>query len=421
MLVVGGGFAGVACAKNLSKYGVEVHLVDRNNYHQFQPLLYQVATAQLGVPDIARPLRDMFTKHTQVRITTADVASVDIDARTITTADGVTLGGDILVLAAGARANFFDTPGAEEHAYPLYCLDDAERLRSRLLGIIDSVDRDAKYLDQGALNFVIVGAGATGVETAGALSELIHDVLPHFYPDLPVHLANVIVVDHGPHVLNGFSDKSQAFTRKELEKVGVEFRFGTGVKEIHPDKVALSDGSEIITRTVVWAGGLQAAGVIGAAGLPQGRGGRIDVEPDLSVTGYPDVYVLGDAANIIDQHGNPLPQLGSVAQQAGTWAAQNIRANIAGHPTTPFTYHDKGIMAMVGRNAAVAELGPDRHELTGPLAFAAWLGVHASLLSGTRQKLGALLTWSTDYVSKKRPTALVDHPDDYRIDWDAED
>ena len=421
VVVVGGGFAGVACAKNLAKHGVEVQLVDRNNYHQFQPLLYQVATAQLGVPDIARPLRDIFGKHGQVHVTTADVASVDVAARTVTTADGVTLGGDILVLAAGAKANFFGTPGAEEHAYPLYCVNDAERLRSRLLGIIDSVDRDAKYLQQGALNFVIVGAGATGVETAGAMSELIRDVLPHFYPDLPVHLANVIVVDRADHVLNGFSDKSQRFAHATLEKVGVEFRFGTGVKEIHPDKVVLSDGSEIITRTVVWAGGLQAASVVGATGLPQGRGGRIDVDPDLSVAGHPDVYVLGDAANITDQHGNPLPQLGSVAQQAGTWAAHNIRANMAGHDTKPFEYHDKGIMAMVGRNAAVAELGADRHQITGSMAFAAWLGVHASLLSGTREKLGALLSWGNDYVSKKRPAALVDHPDDYRIDWDAED
>ena len=420
VVIVGGGFAGVACAKGLAKHGVEVTLVDRNNYHQFQPLLYQVATAQLGVPDIARPLRDMFAHRETVRVVTGEVASIDVDAKTVTLEDGVTIGGDVLVIAAGAKANFFGTPGAEEHAYPLYCVDDAERLRSRILGIIDSVDRDERHLEQGALNFVIVGAGATGVETSGALAELVRDVLPHFYPELPVVMANVIVVDHAEHVLNGFTDASQSFATKALQRDGVEFRFGTGVKEVHASKVVPSDDTEIITRTVIWAGGLQASSVVGEAGLPQGRGGRIDVERDLTAPGHPDVFVIGDAANITDQHGNVLPQLGSVAQQAGEWAARNVIANLSGKPTEPFHYHDKGIMAMVGRNAAVAELGPDRHELTGPFAFAAWLGVHASLLSGTREKLGAMLAWGNDYVSKKRPTALVDHPDDYRIDWDEE-
>ncbi|WP_426571567.1 NAD(P)/FAD-dependent oxidoreductase [Aquihabitans sp. McL0605] len=421
VVVVGGGFAGVACAKRLAKHGVEVKLVDRNNYHQFQPLLYQVATAQLGVPDIARPLRDIFVHYPNVRVTTGHVASIDLEARSVTTSDGVTLSGDVLVLAAGARPNFFATPGAEELAFPLYSVNDAERLRSRLLGIIDSVDRDAKYLEQGALNFVVVGAGATGVETSGAVAEMIHEVIPHFYPEFPVDRARVIVVDHGSHVLNGFTEKSQRFATDALERDGVEFRFGTGVAEVQPSKVVLSDGSEIPTHLVIWAGGEQASTVIGASGLPQGRGGRIDVEPDLSAPGHPDVYVLGDAANITDQHGNPLPQLGSVAQQAGTWAGANIMANLAGRATTPFEYHDKGIMAMVGRNAAVAELGAKRHEIDGPMAFAAWLGVHASLLSGTRDKIGALLAWSNDYVSKKRPAALVDHPDAYRIDWEADD
>jgi NADH dehydrogenase len=420
VVVVGGGFAGVACAKGLAKHGVDVRLIDRNNYHQFQPLLYQVATAQLGVPDIARPLRDIFTKHGTVRVTTGEVVAIDPEAKTVTLDDGATIGGDVLVIAAGAKANFFGTPGAEEHAYPLYCVDDAERLRSRILGIMDAVDRDERYLEKGAFNFVIVGASATGVETSGALAEMVKDVLPHFYPDLPSLVANVIVVDHAPHVLNGFSERSQRFATKALEHDGVEFRFGTGVKEVHPNRVVLSDDSEIITHLVIWAGGLEASSVVGAAGLPQGRGGRVDVEPDLSAPGHPDVYVLGDAANVTDQHGRVLPQLGSVAQQSGAWAAHNAIANMSGKPTRPFEYHDKGIMAMVGRNAAVAELGEDRHEITGPLAFAAWLGVHASLLSGVREKVGALATWGQDYVSKKRPSALVDHPEDYRIDWDAD-
>ena len=192
---------------------------------------------------------------------------------------------------------------------------------------------------------------------------------------------------------------------------------GVGVSAVDGGSVTLSDGTTIATHLVVWAGGEKAASVIEAAGLPAGRGGRVDVEPDLTVAGHEDLYVLGDAANIHDEHGEVLPQLGSVAQQSGKWAAANIVRHLDGHDRRPFEYEDKGIMAMIGRNAAIAELGKNRHEIDGPFAFAAWLGVHATLLEGTRQKLGALMTWGWDYASKRRPTALVDHPDDYRIDW----
>jgi NADH:ubiquinone reductase (H+-translocating) len=421
VLVVGGGFAGVGCARELAHKHIDVTLVDKNNYHQFQPLLYQLATAQVGASDIARPLRGIFAKKEDVRVVTGEVTDVDPAGRSVTLDGGVVLSADVLVLAAGAKPNFFGTPGAEEHAFPLYCLDDAERLRSRLLGVFDAVDRDPTLVEKGALTFVIVGAGATGVETAGAFADLIHHVAPGAYRGFPSDQARVIVVDRGATVLNGFSDKAHKYATGKLEHFGVEIMLGVGVAEVAAGSVTLTDGTILSTHVVVWAGGEEAASIIGRSGLPLGRGGRVDVEPDLTVKGDPGVYVLGDAANICDEDGRVLPQLGSVAQQSGKWAADNIVRHFDGHDRRPFEYHDKGIMAMIGRNAAVAEMGEGRHEIDGPFAFAAWLGVHATLLEGTRQKLGALMTWGWDYASKKRPSALVDHPDAYRIDWDDDD
>ena len=421
VLIVGGGFGGVGCAHVLDHHDVEVTLVDKNDYHQFQPLLYQLATAQIGVTDIAKPLRGIFMKSKSVRVITGDVVAVDPTARSVVMSDGTSASGDVLVLAAGAQPNFFGTPGAAEHAFPLYSVDHAERLRSRLLGILDSVDRDPSLIDKGALTTVIVGAGATGVETAGALAETLRDIVPHSYKGFPVDQVKVIVVDLGTVVLNGFSDRADSYAAERLEADGVELRLGVGVAEVGNAHVTLTDGTEIPTRTVIWAGGEKAADVIAQSGLPAGRGGRVDVNADLSVEGFPGVYVVGDAANIGGPDDSVLPQLGSVALQSGRWAAHNIVAALDGKPTQPFDYHDKGIMAMIGRNAAVAEMGAKRHEIDGPIAFAAWLGVHATLLEGSRQKLGALMTWGWDYASRRRPDALVDRPDAYAIDWDDDD
>jgi NADH dehydrogenase len=421
VLIVGGGFGGVGCAHVLADHHVDTVLVDKNDYHQFQPLLYQLATAQIGVTDIAKPLRGVFYKAKSVRVITGEVVTIDPAARSVTMTDGTTAGGDVLVLAAGAQPNFFDTPGAAEHAFPLYSVEDAERLRSRLLGVLDSVDRDPSLVEKGGLTLVIVGAGATGVESAGAFAEVLRDIVPVAYRGLPVDQAKVIVVDHGTVVLNGFSERAHKYAAERLEEDGVELRLGVGVAEVGNAHVTLTDGTRIPTHMVVWAGGEKAAEAIGSSGLPCGRGGRVDVQPDLTVDGFPGVYVVGDAANITGPGGGVLPQLGSVAQQSGRWAAHNILADLEGRPRQPFDYHDKGIMAMIGRNAAVAELGGKRHELHGPLAFATWLGVHASLLEGTRQKLGALMTWGWDYASKRRPHALVDRPDAYAIDWTDDD
>jgi len=421
VLIVGAGFAGFGCAKELAKHGdVRVTLVDRHNYHQFQPLLYQVATFQLAASDIAMAIRKEFRKHPNVDVKMADVVSADPVAKSVTLDDGQTISADYLVLAGGSQANFFHTPGAE-HTFPLYSLVDAERLRSRIIGLFEDADRDPDLVDRGALNFVIVGAGATGTEIAGALSELVRKVMPSEYHDLAVRRAKLIVVDLGHAVLAAFSPKAHDYAAKALQRDGVELRLGTAVKEIGSDHVVLSDGSTILTHCVIWGGGVMAAPLAAAAGLRQGRGGRIDVLPDLTVADHPSVYALGDLANIAGPDGSAFPQLGSVALQSGQWAAKNILADIAGKPRTGFHYHDKGIMAMIGRGAAVAEVGEHRHELHGAIAFAAWLGVHVVLMSGVRQRVDAFVSWAWDYFTKTRGPQILDRSNAARIDWGDDD
>ncbi len=417
VIIVGAGFAGIGCAKELSKHDdVHVTLIDKHNYSQFMPLLYQVATAQLAVADVALNIRSEFRKHPTVDVKMGEVVAVDAGRRSVTLDDGQELAGDFLVLAGGSRVNFFGIPGAE-HAFPLYSLDDAERLRSRVLAVFEDADRDPRLLEQGALTFVIIGAGATGTEISGALGEMIRDVMPSEYQDLAVSRARIMLVDRGQFVLGPFSPKSHDYAAKALQRDGVELRLGTSVEEVRPDAVVLSGGETIPTRCVIWGGGLKAAELASRAGLATGRGGRIDVMPDLTVADHSGVYVVGDIANAAAPDGSDFPQLGSVALQQGRWAAKNILADIDGKQRTGFHYHDKGIMAMIGRGAAVAEVGEHRHELHGPIAFSAWLGVHVALLSGVRHRVDAFVSWAGDYFTKTRGPQVLDRSDVARIDW----
>jgi NADH dehydrogenase len=420
VVIVGGGFAGLGCAKELAdEDSVRVTLIDQHNYHQFQPLLYQVATAQLSATDIAFSLRQAFHGVENVDVKWAQVTGVDPHARSVSTADGDVFQGDVLVLAAGAQPNFFGTPGAAEHAFPLYSVADAEQLRTRILAVFEDADRDPSLIDQGALNFVIVGAGATGTELAGAMADMINETIPAEYHDLAKGSASVRVVDLGDVVLGGFSDRAHAYASRVLQERGVELLLRTGVKEVTADHVLLSDGTVIKSRCVAWAGGLMAASPAAASGIPQGRGGRIDVGPDLTVAGFSGVYVVGDIANISGPDGKPFPQLGSVALQSGQCVAKSVLAQVKGEPRQEFRYHDKGIMAMIGRGAAVAEVGKHRHELHGSIAFAAWLGVHAALMSGVRNRIEAFVDWGWDYFSDTRgPQVLDQRSGAAHIDWD---
>jgi NADH:ubiquinone reductase (H+-translocating) len=420
VVIVGGGFAGVGCARRLaSNPHVHITLIDKNNYQQFQPLLYQVATALLEPGNAAFSLRSLLRGHANVDVKMAEVISADLKTRTVETADGKTYRGDFLVLAAGAQANFFATPGADKCAYPLYSLHDAELLRSRILMLLESVDRDPSLIGQGALNFVVVGAGPTGVETAGSLWHLIQASRTDLYNSLEWTRAQIILIDSGHTVLKGFSRKSQEYAIRKLEGRGVQIRFGVTVKVVHSGHVLLSDGTRILTHTAIWAGGLKASSLSGSLGIETGPGGRIDVQPDFSVAGFSGVYALGDFANMGGADGKPLPQLASVAQQAGYYCARNIADAIAGKPGKPFHYFDKGIMAMVGRNAAIAEVGKKRYELTGPIAFLAWLAVHALLLIPTRAKIDAFLDWAWDYFGGSNVDPVLDRAEQVAVDWQA--
>ena len=417
VIIIGGGFAGVSCAQKLAEHSAfEIVLLDRNNYHQFQPLLYQVATGSLSPANAAFNLRSVLSHHENVNVKMTEVVSVNVSTRVARCASGQEYQGDYLVLAAGAEANFFGVPGAAEFAFPLYSLQDAERLRSRLIEILETADRQGEAVSE-LMRVVVVGGGATGVEVAGAIADVFRNEPRYIYKDIDLSKIRVTLLDRAPNVLGPFSRKSQEYAAKVLTERGVELRVGVSVKEVARESVLLGDGTRVAASLVVWAGGLKASALSGKLGIQPGRGGRIDVSSDLSVTGLPGVFALGDFANFSTSEGDVLPQLASVAQQAGRHCAANIIAHSTGREMQPFEYFDKGIMAMVGRNAAVAEVGAGHHVLTGPLAFAAWLGVHALLLTTLRARMEAFMQWAWEYFGHSHVDPILDRPS---VKWSPE-
>ena len=418
VVIIGGGFAGLGCARRLADAeDVRVTLIDRNNYHQFQPLLYQVATSLLSPSDIAHSLREVFADQHNVDVKLADISAIDPATRTVTARDGGQWTGDALVVAAGSQPNFFNTPGAAEHSFPLYSLDNATELRSRILGLFEQVDRDPELVRRGALNFVVVGGGPTGVEVAGALADMLLVTVPDEYRNIDSTAAHIVLVDHGDALLKPFSDKAHDYVARVLTDRKVHLALGAGVEEVGTGHARLSSGTVIRTRCVIWGGGITAVAVAADSGLAEGRGGRVDVQDDLTVADHPGVYAIGDIANIPGPDGQTLPQLGSVAAQSGKAAAENILADFHAKPRSKFAYRDKGIMAMIGRGAAIAEVGKDHHEVHGQLAHIAWLGVHASLMTGNRDKIEAIVDWGWDRFSKTGGPHVLDRGDAAEIDW----
>lgn len=414
VVVVGAGFAGLNCAGRLAAHkDIRITVLDRNNYQQFQPLLYQVATGTLSPDNAAFNLRAVLAGHENVDIVMTEVTSVDLRARTVYTVNGDQFHGDFLVLSVGAEPNFFGIPGVQEHALPLYSLLDAGRLRSRLLAALETADREAAKRTE-PLRLVVIGGGATGVEIAGAIGDVFQRTSTQAFKHIDLKHASVTLIDMAKTVLGPFSKHSQEYATETLKKRGVELLLGVSVREVTKAGVTLSDGTPVPAELVIWAGGLKASGLSGALGIKTGCGGRVDVQPDLSVAAFPRVYALGDFANFKTASGEVLPQLASVAQQAGRHCAKNIAAAAAGNLGKSFEYVDKGIMAMVGRNAAVAEVGSSRHTVTGTLAFAAWLGVHALLLTTVRARVETFLEWAWGYFGHAHVDAILDRPD---VDW----
>jgi NADH:ubiquinone reductase (H+-translocating) len=410
VVIVGAGFGGLTAAKRLEREHVDVTLVDRHNYHSFQPLLYQVATAGLNPADVGYAVRGVFRRQQRVLFRKAQVTGVDWEARRLVLRDEAPLTFDHLILAAGSSTNYFGVPGAEQFAFPLYGLEDAIRVRNHLLSLFEAAEAVPDLLDDGVLNLVVVGGGPTGVEVAGAVVELVDKVLRQDFHDLDVRRARVVLIEQAPHLLAPFGEHSRRYALRVLEARGVEVLLNTAVTSVAADHLTLDDGQVLRTRLVLWAAGVKASTLCDDLDVSRGRGGRIVVAPDLSVPGQPDVYAVGDLADIDDGQGGRLPQLAQVAMQGGTHAAEQILASIARRPRVAFRYHDKGTMATIGRRAAVAEL-PVGLNLTGPLAWLAWLGLHLVYLIGVRNRVSVVLNWAWNYLTWDRGPRLILRPE----------
>ncbi|HYR87032.1 MAG TPA: NAD(P)/FAD-dependent oxidoreductase [Terriglobia bacterium] len=403
--IVGAGFGGLGVAEQLAHVPVDVTLIDRHNYHTFQPLLYQVASSLLNAEDVGAPVRSLFRHQENVTFRMATVTGVDLVDHKVQLEDGSRSAYDYLVLAGGTTVNYFNTPGAAEHAFPLYTLMNAVTLRNRVIERFEAADRDPTLIEDGAVNFVIVGAGPTGVETAGALSDLFYNLLPLDYHDLATDKARIIIVEMGKEVLAAFQENLRGYAKAELEKRRVELRLGEAVAEVGSTFVRLKSGVEIKAHTVIWAAGVRANSLADLLGLPQGRGGRIKLNPDLSVPDHPEIFVVGDMGEVISD-AKVLPQLGSVATQSGDHVGRQIARRILGEQTQPFRYWDKGFMATIGRGSAVVEF-PNKRTLKGEAAYFAWLGVHLTLLSGVRNRIETLWNWGWSALTHDRAARII--------------
>jgi NADH:ubiquinone reductase (H+-translocating) len=398
VLVVGGGFGGLSALNVLARSGARVTLVDRNVYSTFQPLLYQVATAGLTSADVAFPLWAV-TRKTRAHFRKGKLVGLDPASRTARLADGAELGYDYLILATGVSANFFGVQGARENSLSLYTRRDAITLRNRLL---EEFERRAAGDADPELDITVVGGGATGVELAGTLAELRNIALPAAFPEIDRSKVRVRLIEMADALLTPYRKRQRDYARRQLTNRGVDVFLDTTIKEIAPDKVALADGSSHRSDLTVWAAGIQAPDEGWNASLPRAHAGRIDVGADLRVTGQDRVFAIGDVA------AGParLPQLAQPAIQQGRHAARQIIRLMAGQPTEPFRYHDKGTMATIGRRSAVVEL-PLGISLRGTLAWLAWLALHLFYLLGGRNRLVTLINLSWRYLSWSKGGGLI--------------
>ena len=404
VVIAGAGFGGLTCARALKSAPVDVLLVDRNNYHLFTPLLYQVASAVLDPGEIARPIRQLIRPLRNADFMLANVTGADFEHRQLLTDHGP-LAYDYLVLASGSQSDYFGNASLAKHAFGLKELDEGLAVRNRILMRFEEARwTEGREERRTLLTFAVVGGGPTGVELAGALAELTRLVLAKDYRDLDLGLVKVVLIEAAGWVLGTFAEPLREAARRSLEKKGVEVLLKAKVADVTPTSVRLADGHEILASTVIWTAGVRASEVGSALGLSLGRQARVQLLPTLQVEGHPEVFVIGDLAGPVDA-GSPLPMLIPVAMQEGKHVAATIRDVLRGYGATNFRYKDPGIMATIGRNSAVAQLGPVR--LTGFLGWLMWLGVHLVNVVSFRSRIVVLVNWAWDYLFYDRPIRLI--------------
>lgn len=408
VVVIGAGFGGLRVARGLERTDIDVTIVDANNFHTFQPLLYQVATAGLDYDDIAYPVRGIFRRYTNVHVRVAAVTGIDLAGRMVATDRGEPLPYDTLVIAAGSVSHDFGTPGVHEHAIGLKTVSDSIAIRNQILSQFERADIDGT--DPHALDVIVCGGGPTGVELAGGLVELYDRVLSKDFTRLDVEAANITLVEAAPQLLGSLDPKLGGRAERTLKDRGVEVITGAPVDRIDAGCVTLHDGRVLRAGTVVWAAGVRAAPVAQLLGSELGAGDRIVVEPDLSLPGHPEVFAIGDIAADPD---NPLPQVAQPAIQGGKHVATQIVRRLDGRPSEPFVYVDKGSMATIGRNDAVVEF-PSGRTLSGPIGWLAWLGLHLVYLVGFRNRLNVFVNWGWNYLTYDRASRLLTPTDDAR-------
>ncbi len=404
--ILGGGFAGLAAARSLRRAEVDIVLIDRRNHHLFQPLLYQVATAALNPSNIAAPIRRILRHQKNVEVVLGEAVAIDTAARRVVLADGE-VGYDYLIVAAGATHAYFGHDEWAAIAPGLKTIEDATAIRRRVLLAFEAAEREDDPARRRAwLTFVIVGAGPTGVEMAGAFAEIARHVLSSDFRHINTRDARVLLLEGADRVLTTFPETLSRKARASLEALGVEVKTSTLVNAIDEDGVACG-GERIESRTVIWAAGVAAAPIGKTLGGPLDRAGRVRVGPDLSIPGHPEVFVVGDLA-ALEQNGKPVPGVAPAAMQGGRYAAGRIRDMIQGRPTKPFHYVDKGSLATIGRAKAVAVVGPV--QLSGFIAWAAWLLIHIFFLIGFRNRFFVLGEWAWIYFTYERGARLITGP-----------
>jgi NADH dehydrogenase len=408
VVIVGAGFGGLNAARALAKAGVQITVIDRKNFHTFQPLLYQVATAGLSPAEIAAPIRSILRGHKNVEVLMAEVTGFDLDRHIVETTD-CNVAYDYLIVAAGAGHSYFGHDEWEPSAPGLKTIEDALEIRRRVLLAFELAERQAASGESGApLNFVVVGGGPTGVELAGTLAEICRHALAHEFRSIDPAHTHIVLLEGGPRVLPAYANDLSRSAEEQLHRLGVEVRTGTTVTQIEPGAVHFA-GTKISATVVLWAAGVASSPLGKKLGVPVDRAGRVLVQPDLSVPGHPEIFTIGDLASLSDKQGKPLPGVAPVAIQQGQFVAKLIRREIesGGKPDSRHVFHywDKGSLATIGRSAAIAEFG--RIHISGFVAWLAWLFIHILFLIGFRNRLLVFIQWAWSYVTYERGARLI--------------